>query len=151
MSVLKYWDTGTSSWQVAIVGAEGATGPAGATGVGVDGATGLTGATGTAGSGDYLITLPNSLNFDTTVPIQQINQANVQTSTWGHNANIVPSSSGFITNYGVGGILNPIIWDATRFRILATTYGTAVQCWGSSFYSISGAMAVKMVLSFIST
>lgn len=29
MSVLKYWDSGTSSWQVAIVGAEGATGPSG--------------------------------------------------------------------------------------------------------------------------
>ena len=29
MSVLKYWDSGTSSWQVAIVGAQGATGPTG--------------------------------------------------------------------------------------------------------------------------
>ena len=29
MSVLKYWDSETSSWQVAIVGAQGATGPAG--------------------------------------------------------------------------------------------------------------------------
>ena len=29
MSVLKYWDSGTSSWQVAIVGAQGATGPGG--------------------------------------------------------------------------------------------------------------------------
>ena len=49
MSVLKYWDTGTSSWQVAIVGAEGATGPTGATGAGATGPTGATGSgTGTA-------------------------------------------------------------------------------------------------------
>jgi hypothetical protein len=50
MSVLKYWDTGTSSWQVAIVGAEGATGPAGATGAGVDGATGASGVDGATGA-----------------------------------------------------------------------------------------------------
>ena len=50
MSVLKYWDTGTSSWQVAIVGAEGATGPAGATGAGATGASGVAGATGSIGA-----------------------------------------------------------------------------------------------------
>jgi Collagen triple helix repeat (20 copies) len=50
MSVLKYWDTGTSSWQVAIVGAQGATGPAGATGAGVDGATGASGFDGATGA-----------------------------------------------------------------------------------------------------
>jgi len=32
MSVLKYWDSGTSSWQVAIVGAQGTPGPIGYTG-----------------------------------------------------------------------------------------------------------------------
>jgi len=48
MSVLKYWDTGTSSWQVAIVGAEGATGAQGASGA--DGATGASGANGADGA-----------------------------------------------------------------------------------------------------
>ena len=32
MSVLKYWDANTTAWQRAIVGAQGATGPQGATG-----------------------------------------------------------------------------------------------------------------------
>ena len=50
MSVLKYWDTGTSSWQVAIVGAQGATGLAGATGQTGSGSTGASGATGAIGS-----------------------------------------------------------------------------------------------------
>jgi len=50
MSVLKYWDTGTSSWQVAIVGVQGATGLAGATGQTGSGSTGASGATGAIGS-----------------------------------------------------------------------------------------------------
>jgi Collagen triple helix repeat (20 copies) len=51
MSVLKYWDANTSSWQVAIVGAQGATGAQGSTGpAGSTGATGSTGSTGPIGS-----------------------------------------------------------------------------------------------------
>jgi hypothetical protein len=50
MSVLKYWDTGTSSWQVAIVGVQGATGLVGATGQTGSGSTGASGATGAIGS-----------------------------------------------------------------------------------------------------
>jgi hypothetical protein len=45
MSVLKYYNTGTSSWETAIVGAQGDTGATGSTGPqGDTGATGSTGA-----------------------------------------------------------------------------------------------------------
>jgi hypothetical protein len=51
MSVLKYYNTGTSSWETAIVGAQGDTGATGATGPQGDvGATGSTGPQGDAGA-----------------------------------------------------------------------------------------------------
>jgi len=53
MSVLKYYNTLTSTWEPASLGdqgATGATGPQGATGAGVDGATGSTGVAGADGA-----------------------------------------------------------------------------------------------------
>jgi hypothetical protein len=62
MSVLKYWDTNTSSWQVAIVGAQGATGA-----TGPSGSTGATGPTGTTlSNGTSNVEIPNvsgNINF----------------------------------------------------------------------------------------
>jgi len=57
---------------------------------------------GNPGSGDYLFTLPNSLQFDTTVPIQQIYTGNVDTSTWVLAGYILPTSSGIINDGTVG-------------------------------------------------
>jgi collagen type VII alpha len=109
-------------------------------------------ASGVFGSGDFLITLPNSLQFDTTVPIQQIYTGGVGASTWLITNYLVPSSTGFINNNAVGGQLYPVIYDATRFRILTITYGTGIQCWGSGFYSTGGDVPrIKMTFSFIST
>ena len=53
MSVLKYYNNLTSTWETAAMGKEGATGatgPAGATGAGIDGATGATGTAGIDGA-----------------------------------------------------------------------------------------------------
>ena len=51
MSVLKYYDTNTSTWVPVISGAQGATGATGPAGtIGVDGSTGATGSTGPAGA-----------------------------------------------------------------------------------------------------
>lgn len=106
---------------------------------------------GTAGSGDYLFTLPNGLSFDTTLPIQPIYTGNVATSSWLNTRYIVPSSSGLIHNNTVGGDTYPIVYDATRFRILTITYGLAIQCWGSGFYSMSDVPGIQMVFQFTST
>jgi hypothetical protein len=104
------------------------------------------------GSGDYLITLPNSLQFDTTIPTQQLYTGGVGASTWLITNYLLPSSTGFINNNAVGGQLYPVIYDATRFRILTITYGTGIQCWGSGFYSTGGdTPRIKMIFSFIST
>ena len=104
------------------------------------------------GSGDYLITLPNSLSFDTTLPSQQIYTGSVGTSTFALFPYVIPSANGTITNLGVGGQLFPIIYNSTRFRILTITYGTGIQCWGSGFYSIGGDVPkIQLTFSFTST
>jgi hypothetical protein len=93
---------------------------------------------GTNGSGDYLITLPNGLSFDTTLPSQQITTTNIGTSTYALMTYIIPSGSGLINNGGLGGQVYPIVYSATKFRILTTTWAGSIQCWGSGYYSIGG-------------
>ena len=130
---ISYRQVGPNAWEIAIAYIQTAT-------------------SGGSGSGDYLITLPNSLQFDTTIPIQQIYTGSVGASAWILTDNLVPSSTGFINNGNVGGQLYPVIYDATRFRILTITYGTGIQCWGSGFYSTGGDdPRIKMTFSFIST
>jgi hypothetical protein len=97
-----------------------------------------TSASGLSGNGDYLITLPNGLSFDTTLPSQQIWTGNIQTSTWVHTQYVIPNGNGMITNLSVGGNLFPMIYSSTRFRVLTITYGSGIQCWGSNFYSVGG-------------
>ena len=94
------------------------------------------GTAGLAGSGDYLFTLPNGLAFDTTQPMQIAYTGNVGTSTWLLAAYALPAS-GLITTGTVGGQVYPIIWNANAFRVLGTSYGATVQCWGSGNYPLS--------------
>ena len=101
------------------------------------------------GSGDYLVTLPNSLQFDTTVPIQQAYQGNVQTAAYTNMNTIIPSANGLINNAGVGAQIFPVIWDATRFRIL--TLGPSILYWASGYYQTGGYVAIKLFFAFIST
>jgi hypothetical protein len=104
-------------------------------------------ANGVNGSGDYLITLPNGLSFDTTLPSQQITTTNIGTSTYALMTYIIPSGSGLINNGGLGGQVYPIVYSATKFRILTTTWAGSIQCWGSGYYSI-GADDPQIQLTF---
>ena len=110
-----------------------------------------TAGSGATGYGDFLITLPNSLQFDTTLPMQQAYTGNVQASTWVLATYILPTASGLINNSGVGGQVYPIIWNATQFRVLTTTYGNAIRCWGAYYYSIGGDVpCIQMTFRFTS-
>ena len=107
---------------------------------------------GNSGSGDYLITLPNSLSFDTTLPSQQIYTGSVGTNTYALMSYIIPSGSGLINNGGLGGQVYPIVYNATQFRILTTSYGSAIQCWGSGYYNLGGDVPkIQLTFSFTST
>ena len=106
----------------------------------------VTSATGSVnGTGDYLFTLPNSLSFDTTLPSQQIYTGGVASSSWNTASYIIPSGSGVINNGTVGGQVYPLVYNGTTFRILTTTYNSAVQCWGAGYY---GAACPGMQLTF---
>ena len=109
-------------------------------------------ANGVNGSGDYLVTLPNGLSFDTTLPSQQITTTNIGTNTYALMSYIIPSGSGLINNDTLGGQVYPIVYDATKFRILTTTYGSAIQCWGSGYYSLGGDdPKIQLTFRFTST
>ena len=107
---------------------------------------------GTAGTGDYLITLPNSLSFDTTLPSQQITTTNIGTNTYDLMTYIIPSGSGLINQGAVGGQVYPLVYNATKFRILTTSYGSAIQCWGSGYYALGGDdPKIQLTFRFTST
>ena len=107
---------------------------------------------GANGSGDYLFTLPNSLSFDTTLPSQPIYTGSVLTNTWDLANYLIPSGSGMINNGTLGGQVYPIVYNATKFRILTITYSSAVQCWGSGYYSLGGDdPRVQLTFRFTST
>jgi hypothetical protein len=106
---------------------------------------------GSSGSGDYLFTLPNGLSFDTTQPMQIAYTGNVASSTWVTGTYILPAN-GIINNAGVGGQTYPIIWNATKFRVYTTTYGSGAQCWGSAFYQLATTTGgINMRFQFTST
>jgi hypothetical protein len=107
---------------------------------------------GANGSGDYLITLPNGLSFDTTLPSQQITTTNIGTNTYALMTYIIPSGGGLINNGGLGGQVYPIVYSATKFRILTTTWAGSIQCWGSGYYGIGGdTPKVQLTFRFTST
>ena len=104
-----------------------------------------------AGSGDFLFTLPNSLSFDTTLPSQQVWTGGPQTSVWTHTNYVIPSSSGFINNNGVGGAAYAMVYNSTKFRILGVTNSAGVQSWGSGFFAITGYVGLQLTFRFTST
>ena len=109
-------------------------------------------ANGVNGSGDYLVTLPNSLSFDTTLPSQQITTTNIGTNTYALMSYIIPSGSGLINNDSLGGQVYPIVYDATKFRILTTSYSSDIQCWGSGYYALGGDdPKIQLTFRFTST
>jgi hypothetical protein len=109
-------------------------------------------ANGTSGSGDYLVTLPNGLSFDTTLPSQQITTTNIGTNTYVLMSYIIPSGSGLINNGTLGGQVYPLVYNATKFRILTTSYGSSIQCWGSGYYSLGGDdPQIQLTFRFTST
>jgi hypothetical protein len=105
-----------------------------------------TAVSGNAGSGDYLFTLPNSLQFDTNLPSQPIYTA-IGAGNWVFASYVISSGSGMINNGVVGGQVYPVVYNSTKFRILTITYGNSVQFWGSGYYGIGGDVP-KIQLTF---
>jgi hypothetical protein len=102
---------------------------------------------GTAGTGDYLFTLPASLQFDFTIAGQK-----AYTDIAGYNGmkNRIASSQGdlLVSNFHSSSIAIP--YDATRFRIMNNNWGSNPgQMHNPSNFAISdGSYGMKMTFRF---
>ena len=101
------------------------------------------------GSGDYLITLPNSLSFDTTQPGQTVftTSAGWNTTQYG-----IPTGGTIILNSTTGSNngINPfgplvVPYTATQFRIFFYEYSYYTSFWGTS---LSNPFAAGTFLNF---
>ncbi len=98
-------------------------------------------APGAAGSGDYLFALPASLQFDTTLQFQvAISFAGPNTAWWTW-ALPGPALSHVTDGTNATLVAQPLIYDATRFRLVGPTGGTftatTVNAMGSGFFPFS--------------
>lgn len=108
---------------------------------------------GSAGNGDYLFTLPNGLNFDTTLPWQTQYQGDVQTSVATLSQYVIPSGTGAIGDFAgsASAELAPIVWDATRFRLLINLPGVTNKCMGSNLYATNVPFGFQFTFQITST
>ena len=108
---------------------------------------------GSAGNGDYLFTLPNGLNFDTTLPWQTQYQGDVQTSVASLSQYVIPSGTGAIGDFSgsASAELAPIVWNATRFRLLINLPGVTNKCMGSNLYPTNVPFGFQFTFQFTST
>ena len=116
-----------------------------------------TGSFTSAGLNDWLFTLPNGLQFNTTLPFQTAWTSNVATSNVNNGLNILPgqvSSYMAFTNGGNGSVFGagPAIWDATRFRFMVTDTGISTpRALGSNYYGNANSLiAFRINLQFTS-
>jgi hypothetical protein len=94
---------------------------------------------GSAGSGSYLWTLPAGLTFNTTLPFQGV-YTGTSGATIGFLAQplLAGPSVGYITD-GVNGSQQflPLVYDATRFRMVANYNLTTWGMVGSGYFFLS--------------
>ena len=104
------------------------------------------------GSGDYLFTLPNSLEFDLTLPWQRSTTADL--ATFGlQYGNALPTSNVFIsfgaTSANGSAYQTAIVpYSVNRFRVVATT-STGAGVWASDYYElVQGTIAPTAIIRF---
>ena len=108
-------------------------------------------APGAPGSGDYLFALPAGLQFDTTLQFQvAISFAGPNTAWWTW-ALPGPTLSHVTDGTNATLVAQPLIYDATKFRLVGPTGGTllatTVNAMGSSFFSF-GTFGLSFTIRF---
>ncbi len=106
----------------------------------------LAGQGASAGSGDYLFKLPNSLQFDTTVPWQSQYQGGVGINDTSLTKFTIPSGGGNIGD-GAGSSATtfvPVVWDSSNFRILVHIPGSSITCMGSSLFPVTSSIGFTL-------
>ena len=118
----------------------------------VEGVISWTSATGAAaGSGDYLITLPNGLQFDNSILTQAIYTGNLGANSGAFTTKGLPNSN--VTMFDNFGYYNTspsqiIPWDASRFRLVLYVSGFGIKPWGSNWIQIDTSRTMELRFNF---
>lgn len=101
------------------------------------------------GSGDYLFTLPNGAQFDTSIQIQTPYSSGVGANDNSFPRYAIPGGSAwfYYNNATTNWQVQPIVYDSTRFRIVIFASGIGVKCWSSSWYGITLPTSVQLNFS----
>jgi hypothetical protein len=102
------------------------------------------------GNGDYLLTLPLGLQFDTTLPIQQVITGFTNTSTAEWLRYYIPQSQVFqydatTPSYGYNGGI--VVWDNTKYRVICGI-SNQLRAWGSGYYQVGNNVSTTINWSF---
>ncbi len=102
------------------------------------------------GSGDYLFTLPNSLQFNTSIAGQASYSADVGRSIWDWPGLWLSSSSGSITNLVQGGLLFVVPYSSTQFRLIhvgIAGVGSVIP-YASGYYGVGSNISWRVTFTF---
>lgn len=102
------------------------------------------------GVGDYLFTLPNGLQFNTSIAGQAAISDNVGTSNWVWPGVWLSSSTGSITNLNQGGLLYVVPYSSTQFRLIHVGIaGIAfVIPYASGYYGVGSNISWRVTFTF---
>ncbi len=102
------------------------------------------------GSGDYLFTLPNGLQFNTSLAGQEAYSDLVGSSSWYWPGRWLSSSSGSITNLSQGGLLYVVPYSSTQFRLIHVGIAGVgfVIPYASGYYAIGGNLSWRVTFTF---
>lgn len=102
-----------------------------------------------AGSGDYLLTLPNNVAFNTTY--HPVFTGVIWTGGVNNMAQyFIPAYGGIVIDTHWTNQIVVVPYDATRFRLAFTNNNsqTTYQFWGSGWYATSAASGISLQLHF---
>lgn len=102
------------------------------------------------GSGDYLFTLPNGLQFNTSLAGQNAITDNVGASNWTWPGVWLSSSTGSITNISQGGQLFVVPYSNTQFRLIHVGIAGIgyVIPYASGYYGVGGNVSWRVTFTF---
>jgi hypothetical protein len=102
------------------------------------------------GSGDYLFTLPNGLQFNTSTAGQETYTDLVGSSTWYWPGRWLSNSSGSITNLNQGGLLYVVPYSSTQFRLIHVGIAGvgAVIPYASGYYGVGANISWRVTFTF---
>jgi hypothetical protein len=102
------------------------------------------------GLGDYLFTLPNGLQFNTSIAGQNAISDNVGASNWIWPGVWLSSSSGSITNINQGGLLYVVPYSSTQFRLIHVGIAGIgyVIPYQSGYYGVGSNISWRVTFTF---